>query len=349
MFKTFKLHLLVILCAGPISTAQAQSEQWYLHTSDGHLLYVHETGKASATGDTVIVLHGGWGAEHSYLLDPVGRQGTNYRCVFYDQRGSLRSPVPDSTITLDRMVQDLEELRRSLRLDQLTLVAHSMGTALSYAYLARHPARVRGLVLIGAVHPAPFSMGPNMAFVREVWPQADSVEMVERTNAFIEDINQRTVATMRAEGLVPDTLMHVPPQELNLLGVLKDRAWTQAWRISFTTVNTCNNKNWRSMQGGMAFYSQKAANALLSDPQYEERVKEFWPALQAFKGPVHVIMGTCDYVDLGPALWPHVVPRLPDAQLEIVDDAGHSIWMDKPDEFQKALERALEGTTGGQR
>lgn len=58
-------------------------------------LFVQEYGTGP---DTVVVLHGGWGAEHSYLLDAFSGVGNDRHLVFYDQRGSLRSPCPDSLV-----------------------------------------------------------------------------------------------------------------------------------------------------------------------------------------------------------------------------------------------------------
>jgi proline iminopeptidase len=336
---TVLLLLHIMLKAQP---QYPHGEQWYNFTDDGHQQYVFEFGKASRLGDTVIVLHGGWGAEHSYLLDPVAPLADRYRFVLYDQRGSLRSPAPDSTIRLDRLVADMDDLRLSLKLEQVTLVAHSMGNALAYAYLAQHPQRVRGLVLVGPVLPAELKDGPNMEFIQNVWPEADSTALLMDMMSFFEDVGIRTVQRLKKEGMVPDSLMHVPPQELELLSLLDDREWTRAWRIGFTTANTCDNSNWRDMQGGMVFYSQKAANAIIGDSLYQERTLRFWPALQAFQGPVRVIIGTCDYVDLGPSVWPHVVKHLQNGKLQVVQDSGHSIWMDKPQEFTRALDAALK-------
>lgn len=57
------------------------SEQWYNFTDDGHQQYVYEFGNAASPGDTVVVLHGGWGADHSYLIDPLVPLADRYRFV----------------------------------------------------------------------------------------------------------------------------------------------------------------------------------------------------------------------------------------------------------------------------
>jgi proline iminopeptidase len=59
------------ICSGQaVSATDPDRDTWYLPTTDGAAkLFVEELGSASAPA--VIVLHGGWGAEHSYLDDVV--------------------------------------------------------------------------------------------------------------------------------------------------------------------------------------------------------------------------------------------------------------------------------------
>ena len=321
--------------------ATSDGEQWYNWTDDGVRHYVFEVGRAKSRGDTVIVLHGGWGADHSYLVEPLLPLTNRYRFVFYDQRGSLRSPAPDSTISLDRLVADLDDLRQAVGLERITLVAHSMGNALAYAYLAAHPQRVRGLVLVGAVHPAAYTGGPNMKFIRKIWPAADSVALARSVEAFFDNRRIRAKALLQAEGLLRDSARDALPGEAAWGPLGEGRERTRAWRILFATVNTCSGTNWREMRGGQVFYNAAVSRAILSDRSFTQRVEGFWTALQSFRGPVRVIMGTCDYVDPGPAIWPRLVRLLGNGKLTVVENAGHSAWMDQPDRFRRALAQSL--------
>jgi proline iminopeptidase len=319
------------------------SEQWYFWTDDDVRHYAFETGTARGAGDTIVVLHGGWGAEHSYLVRPLAGVASDYRLVFYDQRGSLRSPAPDSTIRIERMVEDLEHLRQSLGLERMTLLAHSMGGALAYAYLSRYPGRVRGIVLAGGVHPVAFSNDPPEEFLAEVWPDADVEALRTTREEFFEGWPERAAEVMERDGVIPEHLQHLPAQSPELWAELTDRERTRQWRINFTAVNACDPSGWREMEGGMAFYEQNVPSQLMSSgADYEEWTGRFWPALRAFPGPVRVIMGSCDYVDLGPDIWPRIVEHLPDAELHRVEGAGHAIWMDRPDAFEAEVRRALE-------
>jgi pimeloyl-ACP methyl ester carboxylesterase len=57
--------------------------EWYLPIDGGRRLSVREIGR---TGPVVIVLHGGFGAEYSYLIELLKSLAGKYHLVFYDQR-----------------------------------------------------------------------------------------------------------------------------------------------------------------------------------------------------------------------------------------------------------------------
>lgn len=330
--------------------------QWYMRTqgADGSRMahYIVEYGVDAKPGNTVVVLHGGWGAEHSYLLPAVRPLADTYRFVLYDQRGSLRTPVtPPTKITYRSLVDDLEQLRLRLGLEKLILLAHSMGNHLAYGYLRAHPDRVAGLILVGAVTPAAFG-NERPPFLDDVWPdfaETDAVANAERLKTWERDWQRRFGQIAVAEGLLPAdwTTRHAfeSDRELARRYSWTDRDRTMAWRITFTAVNTYSGRNWRHMPGGMVYYNEEVAGALLNDPEYGKAIKEFWPALKEFRGPVRVIIGTHDYVDLGPTFWPKLVTKIPNARLDTIRNAGHSIWMDEPEQFTRALRSALRDTS----
>lgn len=120
-------------------------------------LYWTEHGASS--GDRLLLLHGGPGAHHDYLLPQMLDLARDHQCMLYDQRGGGRSRHDDdrAVITWESQVRDLETVVREFALTPLTLVGYSWGglLALLYSVQAAHghaappPAR---LVLID---PAP--------------------------------------------------------------------------------------------------------------------------------------------------------------------------------------------------
>lgn len=104
-------------------------------------------------GPPVVVLHGGPGAHHDYLLPGFDRLATGRTLIYYDQRGGGRSAVPrDVPVGWREQVADLEALRQLWGLEQLALVGYSWGGLLALLYALEHPDRVSHLALVS---PAP--------------------------------------------------------------------------------------------------------------------------------------------------------------------------------------------------
>ena len=101
------------------------------------------------SGPLVVVLHGGPGASHDYLLPQYDLLAQGRSLFYYDQRGGGQSPVPrDTPVGWREHVADLEGLRVELALERLTLCGYSWGGLLAVLYLIEHPERVERLALV---------------------------------------------------------------------------------------------------------------------------------------------------------------------------------------------------------
>jgi proline iminopeptidase len=104
-------------------------------------------------GSPAVVLHGGPGAHHDYLLPGFDALAEGRELIYYDQRGGGRSPVArDVAVGWTEHVADLEALRTTWGLERLTLAGYSWGGLLALLYAVSHPGRVGRLALIS---PAP--------------------------------------------------------------------------------------------------------------------------------------------------------------------------------------------------
>src|SRR5437879_5300725 len=114
---------------------------------NGVRLYTRRVGD----GPPVVVLHGGPGAHHDYLLPQYDRLAERRALLYYDQRGGGRSPVSrDVAVGWREHVADLEALRDHWRLDRLTLLGYSWGGLLAVLYALEHPDRIARLALVSA-------------------------------------------------------------------------------------------------------------------------------------------------------------------------------------------------------
>ena len=103
---------------------------------------------------TVLVLHGGHrGFSHDYLLPLADLTQFGYRVVLFDQLGCGRSdrPKAEKYYTEKREVEEVEAVRRALRLGKVHLVGHSYGGALALDVALSHQHNLRSLIVSGGL------------------------------------------------------------------------------------------------------------------------------------------------------------------------------------------------------
>jgi proline iminopeptidase len=83
----------------------------------------------------LLVLHGGPGAHHDYLLPQLLALSDQYELVFYDQRGGGRSKTDDrAPIAWQTHVADLDQVIDELHIDPVSLLGYSWGGLLALLY-----------------------------------------------------------------------------------------------------------------------------------------------------------------------------------------------------------------------
>ena len=116
------------------------------------------------SGPPTVVLHGGPGAHHDYLLPGFDALARGRELIYYDQRGGGRSAVSRETpVGWTEQVADLDELRRLWGLEKLTLTGYSWGGLLALLYAVEFPDRVARLALVS---PAPAWREARLEFER---------------------------------------------------------------------------------------------------------------------------------------------------------------------------------------
>jgi proline iminopeptidase len=120
----------------------------YLPVSDLHTIHYEECGNPA--GRPVLFVHGGpgGGIEQVYrrYFDPQ-----LYRIILVDQRGSGKS-TPHAEIrenTTQHLVSDMERVREAAGVERWLVFGGSWGSTLGLAYSQAHPDRVTGLILRG--------------------------------------------------------------------------------------------------------------------------------------------------------------------------------------------------------
>jgi proline iminopeptidase len=129
-------------------------EEMCVELSQGHVevlgfkLYYRSFGRPDK--GTVLGLHGGPGGTHDYLLPLADLAQFGHRVVLFDQIGCGRSERPQNSkyYTQSRAVDEVEGVRKALRLGRVHLLGSSYGGALALDVALRYPKGMRSLIIV---------------------------------------------------------------------------------------------------------------------------------------------------------------------------------------------------------
>ncbi len=118
---------------------------------------MHYLDEGEPTAAPVVMVHGNpsWSYYYRKLVLALS---DNYHCIVPDHIGMGLSDKPgaaDYRFTLEQRIDDLEALLQELGItDNITLVLHDWGGMIGMGYAARHPERIKRLVILntGAFH-----------------------------------------------------------------------------------------------------------------------------------------------------------------------------------------------------
>jgi len=107
-------------------------------------LYIEQEGE----GTPLVLLHGGPGSTHHYFHPHFSRAKEFAKVIYYDQRGcGLSDREKGKGYSIDQLVNDLENLRKALNIDNWVVLGHSYGGLIAQCYAIEHPERLKGLIL----------------------------------------------------------------------------------------------------------------------------------------------------------------------------------------------------------
>ena len=269
----------------------------------------------------LLVLHGGPGASHDYMLPQMLALADEYRLIFYDQRGGGRSRSDDRTpITWMTHVADLASLVRELSLEPLTLVGYSWGglLAMLYAIAAAGGFRDESLGL-PANAPPPARMvlicpGPPTAALRDQY----SVELARRQRA-------PWIAEER-EAIAKSGLRERDPAayakrifELGVAGFFADPARAREL-TPFRVMSRVQQSVWES----------------LADYDITQKL----PLIEA---PTLVLHGAHDVIPLASSRL--IAAALPHGELVVLAESAHVPYVEGQDAFFAAVRDFLQRTS----
>ncbi len=265
-------------------------------------LYVRTVG----VGPDVVVLHGGPGAHHDYLLPQFDALADGRRLRYYDQRGGGRSPVRrDVPVGWQEHVADLHALVEHWDIDAVTLLGYSWGGALALLYAASYPERVGRLALVS---PAPLDREQREEFHRRFAERQRSPEVQQAR----DDLRSSAMRERDPDGYQKRSF------ELAVAGYFRDPSRARDL-TPFRVTGRTQDAVWESV----------AATDLRAE--LDELAELCIPAL--------VIHGRHDPIPLDAA--ERVADLLCDARLEVLEHSGHVPHVEEFDTFVRLLDGFL--------
>ncbi|WP_261717487.1 alpha/beta hydrolase [Streptomyces sp. FZ201] len=272
--------------------------------ADGTRLAYHDRGE----GDPLVVLPGGPMRASSYLGN-LGGLDTGRRLVRLDLRGTGDSAAPadPATYRCDRMVADVEALRVRLGLDRMDLMGHSAGGSLAMLYAARHPERVRSLVLVTA---NPWALGTTAT------PEdRRSAALLRKGEPWFEE------AFRALESWLDGSADPGPEMAPLFYG-----RWDAAAQEHEARADEEFNDEAAEVYGSEGAYDPPATLA----------------ALSRLTAPVLLLTGELDGAP-NPELAHRTAAVFPHAEVAVQPGAGHYPWVDDPAWFADRVSRFLDG------
>lgn len=261
----------------------------------------------------VLLLHGGPGATHEYFeAFDSWFPGAGIEYYYYDQLGSAYSDQPEDMtpfLGIDHYVDEVEQVRRALRLDQenFCLLGHSWGGILAMEYALKYPQHLKCLVISNMMSSIP---AYNDYAHKVLMPQMDP--------AALKEILALEAAKKYDDPRYEELLQ--PFYEAHILRMPMPQ-WPDPAIRAFAKIN---KKVYVPMQGP----SEMGASGIL---EHWDRTAD----LHRIAVPTLVIGAGHDTMD--PAFMEQMSKRLPHGQYLFCPDGGHMAMYDDQATYMRGL------------
>jgi len=274
--------------------------------SDGVKIYYRTFG----TGTPILIINGGPGLNSDGFVDLAKTLSTHNQTIIYDQRGTGKSvlqKIDASSITMKLMIDDMENLRKQLKIERWIILGHSFGGMLASYYATIHPDRIISMILSS-------SGGIDLDLLSYV---------AKNINARLTPQQQDSASYWSQKVNNGDTSYFARWQRAKALANAyvynKKYALLIAERLTQSDLRV-NNLVWQDMQ----------------------KIKfNCAPKLSTFTKPVLIIQGKQDVIEERTSQKANKI--LKNSKLVILDHCVHYGWLDNRDMYLSEVEKFISG------
>jgi proline iminopeptidase len=321
--STFAAAVLLVLgCLAQTATsANVYPIQQGLVDAQGALIYYMTVGR----GEPLMIVHGGPGASHDYLLPYLLPLARTNKLIFIDERGSGKSEKLEdvSQYTVENMADDVEAVRVALKLGKISLFGHSYGGVLAEAYALKYQQNLTHLIL-GSTFASTKEMNEALAKMKAAMPEDKRKRLEELEQAGLFNKGEAWEHGRYAEEYAKLAwgVGYFP----NLYGKRPDANYDP---VSGNTTNSWDL--YREMWGS---HGEFVVDGNLKSVEYVDK-------LSTIKVPTLIIVGDHDESD--PVMSKEMHEKIAGSKLAIVPESGHMTFVDQPNFFIKTVTNFLNG------
>lgn len=272
---------------------------------------------AQGKGPATLLVHpGGPGLTYHYLRGILKLASANLRVVLFNPRGVGHSWVPRTPreYTIANMAEDVEAIRRALKIRELHLLGYSAGGFVALEYVHRYESRLTSLLLCATAGSAEEIRAANRMMVQAASPrQRTRLRELTRARAF-DSREYRELST----------------------------AICQPFSTRFLTTTP---RDWMATRSSASVY--RAMMTRTGDEFTVDGTIASWDGRKYYSKievPSAVVVGKYDFF-LDAAM--EMAERIEPAHLRVLPHSSHMEVLEQPREFLGTVREFVEDVTGG--
>jgi proline iminopeptidase len=236
---------------------------------------------------------------------------SHLRLVFLDHRGTATSPgkVDTTEFALEKLLDDIELARRTLRLGRIAVIGHSGHGFIALEYAKKYAANVSHVIMIG--------VAPDFS--------AASAEATEKNWLRLASQERKAVMDKNLKRTPDEQLAKLPPEQAFIRRYVRNgpRTWyNPRFDASSLFEGVVVNMDMISYVWGTIF-----------------RDIDITVGLHTFDRPVFLALGRYDFLVAPPSMWDSIKPMFQNLTMRVFERSGHTPQYEETDHFDEELLR----------
>jgi proline iminopeptidase len=288
-------------------TNTAPPKEGFIEVKGGKIWY-----RIDGEGDKipVLLLHGGPGSS-SFYLEPLKELSQDRPVIFLDQLGCGRSTrITDTTLmTIEQNVEQLEQVRKALKLDKFYLYGHSWGTMLGMDYYVKYPKGIQGLIFSSPL------------FSTKIW--------TDDADTLIKTLPEATQKAIR---------------ESERQKKYENEAYKEAMNVYYKAYVRRSDKSKSQQDTAAKFFGENVYNFMWGPSEFTAtgNLLNYNRLKDLPKITVPTLLTAGEYDEARPSSVRYYTSLIPGAQFKEIPQAAHSTMMDNPKDYIRVLREFLK-------